>query len=209
MSAPLAEIARRHPEWRDWLAQAGELLDELGNPAWDVQVPRLGEAREGVPLAITAGIDPAQAPMPLLHACRRRWSDALPKAWSRGDCPVCGAWPAFAETCGVERARYLRCVRCGAAWRVHGLSCPFCANRDHATLGSLVPEDGAPRDGPPWAIEVCRRCRGYLKVFTVLQPAAPEALLVQDLKTVELDVAAESRGYARPQGPADGARVAA
>lgn len=205
MNRALEDLALRHPEWRDWLAEAGALLAELGNPAWNSSIPSLGEPREGVPLAIAAGMKVDHAPIPLLHACRRRWSDALPKAWAHGYCPLCGGWPAFAEVCGVERARYLRCVRCGSAWRVQGLSCPYCANRDHGTLGALVAEEGEPR----WTIEVCRRCRGYLKVFAALRPGAPEALLLEDLKTVELDLAAESRGYARPQGAGYGARVAA
>jgi hypothetical protein len=205
----LAEIAKRHPEWRDWLAQAEALLAELDNPAWDAEVPSVTQFPEERPLAISAGIDVERAPVPLLHACRRRWVDAVPKRWAHGYCPMCGGWPAFAETCGVERARYLRCVRCGSAWRMHALACPFCANGEHRALGSLVPEGAPPGTAPPWAIEVCARCRGYLKVFTALRPSAPVRLLVRDLETVELDLAAEARGYTRPQGAGYHARVAA
>ncbi len=133
-------------------------------------------------------------PMPLLHACRRRWT--LPKDWTHGYCPVCGAWPGFAEVCGVERTRYLRCLRCGAAWRAHALACAYCGMREHGRLGSLVPEDGRVH----WAIELCRACIGYLKSFTALRPCAPESLLLRDLDTVELDLAARSRGYRRPEG---------
>ena len=194
----LKELAQRNPEWRPWLAEVGALLAELDNADWDKAVPLLEPVEGGsaVPLVARAGIRPQEAPIPLLHACRRQWSGALPKAWSRGYCPVCGGWPALAEMCGVERARYLRCVRCGAAWRMHGLACPYCANADHAELGSLVPQDGPPK----WSIEVCRRCRGYLKVLMALRPAAPGALLLEDLRTVELDLAARQRGYRRPEG---------
>lgn len=190
----LQELARRNPEWQPWLAEVAALLPQLEDPAWDAQVPALSPLPAGVPLLAAAGLDPSRVPMPLLYACRRRW--ALPQGWKHGYCPVCGAWPGFAELCGVERMRYLRCVRCGAAWRAHGLSCVYCGMREHARLGSLVPEEGAPK----WAIELCRACNGYLKVFTALRPSAPEGLLLKDLETVELDLAAGTRGYRRPEG---------
>src|SRR6476619_1636166 len=52
--------------------------------------------------------------VPLLQAINRRCAQALKASWMEGYCPVCGAWPAFAETRGIERSRYLRCGRCGA-----------------------------------------------------------------------------------------------
>lgn len=177
----LQELEKRYPEWRPWLEELGETLAELADPRWDAEVPETRVA-----------FDPAGTPMPLLHACRRRWG--VPEHWARGDCPVCGAWAGFAETCGVERARYLRCVRCGASWPAHALACIYCGNGDHEALGRLV-ADG--REAT-WALEVCRRCKGYLKSFTVLRPCAPERTLLADLASVELDLAAQARGYRRP-----------
>jgi FdhE protein len=198
MSDSLHELAQRNPQWRPWLAEVGALLVELDNADWDAAVPPLDfpDGAGAAPLATRAGLRPQETPIPLLHACRRQWNAILPKAWSHGYCPVCGGWPALAEMCGVERARYLRCVRCGAAWRAHALACPYCANAEHAGLGSLVPQDGPPK----WSIEVCRRCRGYLKVLTALRPASAQALLLEDLETLELDLAARERGYRRPEG---------
>jgi FdhE protein len=190
----LQELEKRNPEWRPWLAQVGEVLAQLGDPAWEAAVPARMAAR-GSNAPLLAGL-PASLPIPLLHACRRRWAGAIPKDWSRGYCPVCGAWPGFAEVCGVERTRFLRCVRCGSAWQAHGLWCPYCEARDHAVLGSLVPEQGA----PAWAIEVCNACRGYLKAFTRLKVSPPEQTLLDDIASVELDLAAAGRGYRRPEG---------
>jgi FdhE protein len=171
-----------------------ELLPELANPEWDAAVPAVGEMEKDSPLVVCAGLDPAAVPMPLLHACRRRWT--LPRGWRHGYCPVCGAWPGFAEVCGVERSRYLRCLRCAAAWQAHGLACVYCGMREHAKLGRLVPEEGPQK----WAIETCQACRGYLKVFTALRPLPAEAVLSKDLETVELDIAAGERGFRRPDG---------
>lgn len=135
-------------------------------------------------------------PLPLLHACRERWSAALPRAWPKGYCPSCGAWPSHAEVLGIERARHLRCGRCGASWPAPVLRCAFCGTGEHETLGSLVVEEGS-RNTP---IEVCSRCNGYLKTFVVLAPAPPEQVLIDDLASVALDVAALARGYRRPGG---------
>jgi FdhE protein len=172
------------------------LRADLGNPEWDAAVPGVEQVEKDSPLIASAGLDPAAVPMPLLHACRRRWT--IPRGWRHGFCPVCGAWPGFAEVCGVERERYLRCLRCGAAWQAHGLTCVYCGMSDHGKLRSLVPEKGPPK----WAIEACDACRGYLKVFTALRPSAPEGVLSKDLQTVELDLAAGERGYRRPDVPA-------
>lgn len=137
-------------------------------------------------------------PMPWLHACARRWGVEAARGWSGGYCPVCGAWPAYAEVRGIERTRHLRCAPCGADWRAHALSCVYCGNTDHTSLGSLVAETG--ESGR--TIDVCRQCSGYLKVYTVLSATAPAAVMLEELATAELDVAALERGYKRPHGAA-------
>jgi len=137
-------------------------------------------------------------PMPYLHACARRWaaSHDAPR-WSQGYCPVCGAWPAFAEVLGVERSRHLRCGRCGAGWPMPVLACTYCATTDHETLGTLVVEDKKSR----FALEVCRGCSGYLKSFTTLLATPSDEVLATDLASVEFDLAAVERGFLRPPGP--------
>ena len=67
---------------------------------------------------------------------------------------------------------------------------------DHEGLVSLVPETGASR-----VIEACKRCLGYVKAFTTLEGSAPEKVILDDLASVDLDVAAVEQGYKRPQGP--------
>jgi FdhE protein len=149
----------------------------------------------------------AVAPVPLLRACAAHWADRVPAVWDHGACPVCGAWPTLAEARGLERTRRLRCGRCAADWRTAWLRCPYCATTDHTRLGSLVlTRDGGAdaADSPArvaTSIETCQACRGYLKTVTTLAPTAADELLLIDLATVELDVAAIEHGYARPPGP--------
>jgi FdhE protein len=134
--------------------------------------------------------------MPFLQACNRRWASLISASWSEGYCPVCGAWPALAEVRGIERSRYFRCGRCGSAWQAHCLFCPYCGMTDHEELVSLVPE----KNGVNSAIEACRRCLGYVKSLTTLQGSAPAKVMLDDLASVHLDVAAVQQGYKRPQG---------
>jgi FdhE protein len=128
------------------------------------------------------------APIPFLQACNRRWM--------AGYCPVCGAWPACAEVRGIERRRYLRCGRCGGGWQAQCLSCSYCGMTDHEELIALVPE----KRGSHAVIEACKRCLGYVKAFATLQGSPPAKVMVDDLASVDLDIAALEQGYRRPAG---------
>jgi FdhE protein len=154
--------------------------------------------------AAALGTDPeafqavaALLPVPFLHACNRRWASFKSGGWIEGYCPTCGAWPAFAEVRGIERSRYFRCGRCGGEWQAHCLLCPYCGMTDHNELTSLVPE----KSGANGVIEACKRCLGYVKTFTRLQGSPPARVLLDDLASVDFDVAAFEQGYKRPEGP--------
>jgi len=138
----------------------------------------------------------ALLPVPLLHACNRRWASSKSASWVEGYCPVCGAWPAFTEVRGIERSRYFRCGRCGGEWQAQCLFCPYCSMNDHHELVSLVPE----KSGSNSVIDACKRCLGYVKTFTKLQGSPAARVMLDDLATVDLDVAALEQGYKRPQG---------
>jgi FdhE protein len=132
--------------------------------------------------------------MPMLQSCRRAWAERVPTDWAYGYCPICGGWPALAEKRGLGGARHLRCGCCGGDWRTEWLRCPFCGEGDHEKLGSLVAPDKMERE----TIEVCDGCSGYVKTMTTLNPIPPEHVVLEDLATVVLDIAALERGYRRP-----------
>ena len=155
----------------------------------------------GVAAARGADADAFQAviallAVPFLQRCGSRWKSAISGSWVEPYCPICGSWPAFAEERGIERSRYYRCGRCGREWHARPLSCPYCALDDHEALVSLVPEAGRSRG----VIEACTRCLGYVKTFTRLQGCPPTNVLLDDLASVDLDVAAFTHGYPRPPG---------
>ncbi len=155
-------------------------------------------------LAASAGADPQalrvagqMAVVPLLHACARGLAAELPPTWGEGYCPLCGAWPVLAEYTGLERKRQLRCGRCGTGWAIPLLRCTFCDEAEHGNLGYLTPEEGEPMR----KVEVCKTCKGYLKGLTTVRGLAPWAILLDDLMSVHLDLAALERGYERPGRP--------
>ncbi|TFY98465.1 formate dehydrogenase accessory protein FdhE [Ramlibacter rhizophilus] len=159
--------------------------------ALDLQASRVGATPEGWRTLARL------LPMPYLHACGRGWAAEPDPIWSQGYCPVCGAWPAFAELRGIERTRHLRCGRCGTGWPMAILACTYCGTTDHDTLGTLVVEGQTSK----FAAETCSGCSGYLKTCTTLQATPPDEIMVTDLESVEFDLAAVERGFLRPPEP--------
>ena len=143
------------------------------------------------------------ASMPLLRLAARTLGADAARAWRRGYCPVCGAWPSLVEMRGIERERHLRCGLCAADWQLPVLSCAFCAEMDHQRLGWLVPEG----EGEHRRVETCESCHGYLKVVTTLGALPFRVLATEDLATVPLDLAAQDRGYSRPSTPGWAPRI--
>ncbi len=115
---------------------------------------------------------------------------AATRSWSRGHCPACRSWPAFAESWSGHR--HLRCSFCGADWCPPEETCVYC---DRGGNGFLTAADG---DRLTRRLEFCRSCGGYLKQVDVEAPTPFALLPVLDLKTSDLDVGAVGRGYGRP-----------
>lgn len=158
---------------------------------------RIGEIAAG------AGIDAAAldviaqlTALPLLRSCGRLLREEVAAHWPHGYCPICGSWPLLGEFRSLDRTRRLRCGRCTADWRINWLHCPYCDETDHERLGSLVLDEKL----GSVTVETCFHCLGYLKSVTTLQAIGAEELLLRDLETVELDVAALDRGFVRPEG---------
>ena len=137
----------------------------------------------------------ALAVMPLLQALRRRFGPAADPRWNEGCCPICGGWPHLAEQRGLERARRLRCARCGGDWAQAGIRCPYCDVVGHEARAALVSE----QDGEARKVETCSSCRGYLKSISTLRAWAGDEVALADLATVDLDLVALERHFERPQ----------
>ncbi len=139
----------------------------------------------------------AFAVMPLFHALRRRWGGVAASDWDSGACPVCGAWAAMAEMRGLDRARRLRCARCGDDWAFPALRCFACDETDHAKLTTLAPEGQAEAS----RATACETCGGFVKELATLRAWDADEIVLADLSSLELDVAAIDAGFRRPEGP--------
>ncbi len=135
------------------------------------------------------------AVMPLLQALRRRFGPGADPRWDEGWCPICGGWPHLAEQRGLERARRLRCARCGGDWVQPGIRCPYCGAIGHEARAALVSE----QDGEARKVETCSTCRGYLKSVSTLRAWAGDEVALVDLATVDLDLVALEREFERPE----------
>jgi FdhE protein len=143
----------------------------------------------------------ARRPLAELAAQPAFWAAATQAAalsdltrWSRGYCPVCGAWPLYAELSGAQRERHLRCGRCGSDWTWAVLLCPYCGNDDHRRLGHF--ENQAEAEFR--RVDTCEECRGYVKALASFTPRSALLLAADDAATLHLDVAARERGYDKP-----------
>lgn len=164
-------------------------------------------------MAAMAGADPRAfrvvselAALPMLRGCALAAAPRIPTDWRQGYCPCCGSWPTLVEVRGIERRRRLRCGRCAADWSLPLLRCAFCAETDHRNLAGLVP-DGQEHNR---RVEGCLTCGGYVKGLTTLGALPDWSLHLEDLATLELDLAAAERGWTRPEtsGYAAAVRIA-
>ena len=121
-------------------------------------------------------------------------SDAVTRAgdeWGHGYCPACGSWPALAEVVGSRRI--LRCSFCAAGWELPSYACIYCGEDGEAFVTAAPDEERKDR-----RLEVCSACGGYLKTVDTAELSPFPLLAIADLETMDLDVAAMEKGYARP-----------
>ena len=131
------------------------------------------------------------------EAAHRRREVVAPVAASpesSGHCPVCGSPPALARLRQDDRRRILCCLLCEEKWAFARVECPFCANDDQGTMG-LVTVTGV----EAWWIEVCDKCKRYIKTVDEGKLSETEDVLplVEDTATLYLDLIAQREGYAR------------
>jgi FdhE protein len=85
--------------------------------------------------------------------------------------------------------RRLLCSRCDSEWTFRRLGCPFCPNEDPAQLGYY------PGDDNIYRLNVCERCRRYLKTIDLREAAGERCLPAERILTVGMDLAAKEAGY--------------
>jgi FdhE protein len=111
--------------------------------------------------------------------------------WKEGYCPVCGKEPKIGEIRRDEDGkRYLFCHQCGYKWNFRRIKCPFCGNEEQHSLAYFAVE-GEER----YHVDVCNKCRRYIKTVELPKAAEEINLDVEDIATLHLDMLAYEEGY--------------
>lgn len=109
--------------------------------------------------------------------------------WQQNHCPVCSRKPALAVRTADNNRRQLQCSFCDTRWAYKNLKCPHCLNEDHKTMRYFSVEDDE-----IYLVQVCEKCRGYIKTVNEANLAQNEVALLTDVKTLHLDIIAEREG---------------
>jgi len=119
-------------------------------------------------------------------------SEFNPETWLKGYCPMCGSLPSLSLLKGEEGKRYLLCSYCGYQWRIDRLFCPFCNNKEQASLQYFYGEGEQ-----AYRIDLCDKCHQYIKTidYRTLEESDP---VLEDLATFHLDILASQKGYQKP-----------
>ena len=129
---------------------------------------------------------------PELEAISEKYGPAIEKLhWDEGYCPVCGKEPKIGEMReGEDGNRYLFCHQCGYKWRFRQIKCPFCGNEEQHSLAYFAVEGEESR-----RVDVCNKCRRYIKIVELSSPSEEVNLDVEDIATLHLDMLAYEEGY--------------
>ena len=115
------------------------------------------------------------------------------ESWQRNHCPVCGSKPGMAELMKDDGKRFLVCSFCGTDWQFARLKCPYCGNDNHKELKYFYLDE----DSRGYRIDVCKKCRKYIKTIDRRQIGEELILPLEDVGTLHLDFIAQKEGYAR------------
>lgn len=129
---------------------------------------------------------------PELENIAEKYSTVVKKAgWSEGYCPICGKEPKIGEIREDEDGkRYLFCHQCGFKWQFLRIKCPFCGNDEQHSLAYFAVE-GEER----YRVDVCNKCRRYIKIVELPKSSEELNLDVEDIATLHLDMIAYDEGY--------------
>jgi len=129
---------------------------------------------------------------PELENVAEKYGAVVEKAgWSEGYCPICGKEPKIGEIREDEEGkRYLFCHQCGFKWQFLRIKCPFCGNDEQHTLAYFAVEGEEHH-----RVDVCNKCRRYIKIVELPKSSEELDLDVEDIATLHLDMIAYDEGY--------------
>ncbi len=129
---------------------------------------------------------------PELEAIAEQYGALVEKSgWTEGYCPICGKEPKIGEIRESEDGRrYLFCHQCGYKWHFRRIKCPFCGNEEQHSLAYFAVEGEESH-----RVDVCNKCRQYIKIIELSKSSEDVNLDVEDITTLHLDMLAYEEGY--------------
>ena len=112
------------------------------------------------------------------------------EVWHYGYCPVCGHWASLSHIANKEEnRRTMWCLHCGTHWRFPRIKCAYCLNDDHESL-----EIVSPVSEESFRIQVCKKCRRYIKEIRSDNPINQISFDTVYLGMAALDYSAKDEG---------------
>ena len=149
-------------------------------------------------LLLFMGLNLVQA---LLELYSAKLEDKIDReGWLKGNCPVCGSFPAMEKLRRDDGKRILWCGLCSTEWHYKRIMCPFCGNEDHNSLRYFITEKDSSLKENPFRVDVCGKCKKYIK--TIDERKMPESQIpdfsLENINTLYLDILAQKDGYRSP-----------
>jgi len=109
-------------------------------------------------------------------------------SWQKGFCPVCGSAPLIGMFRSEDGLWLLECSLCHTLWNVQRARCPFCEGSSGSLEYIYIEGD------PGRRVQYCESCKAYVKTVDLRESQREVLLPLEDIVTVELDVAASREG---------------
>ncbi|MDJ0853646.1 MAG: formate dehydrogenase accessory protein FdhE [Desulfobacterales bacterium] len=146
---------------------------------------RIGIDRKALVFICYHGIQPS------IESCATQLATHLDpdEVRRQSGCPVCGSAPGLALL-AHEGRRVLCCSFCRHQWRAPRVFCALCENTRAGELHYLFAEDEK-----DLRVDVCDRCRQYLKSVDTRDLARPVFPPLEQVASLHLDMIAAQKGY--------------
>ena len=181
-------IKNKQYDWEKTIRASFDRSDEEGEAASE-ELASGSEARENLDLI---DLFTEESLRPELEIIAEKYDEIIAKSgWSEGYCPICGKEPKIGEIREEEEGkRYLFCHQCGFKWYFHRIKCPFCGNDEQHSLAYFAVEGEEHH-----RVDVCNKCRRYIKIIELPKSSEEPNLDVEDIATLHLDMIAYDEGY--------------
>ena len=181
-------IKNKQYDWEKMIRAYFDRSDEESEAATE-GLASGSEARENLDLI---DLFTEESLRPELESVAEKYGEIIARFnWTEGYCPICGKEPKIGEIREEEEGkRYLFCNQCGFKWYFHRIKCPFCGNDEQHSLAYFAVEGEEHH-----RVDVCNKCRRYIKIIELPKSSEEPNLDVEDIATLHLDMIAYDEGY--------------